>query len=200
MEITTEKAFRKKEKRRTNVASEQDSSHHSGHWLNTLWKELVTTCQRSWYNHRWDAQTLSSNETYSLVKTRHRKAPENHSLHRFSIKLITRTREASHVPPYSAQIKPVITENRMWNYTDHQPAVSDVPPSWVISRVRGESGKHHWVSDLNRPVLGGFPLRLTHSFTKVEENTSLLKCTLTYCTSLTHWLRLWRRRGHVQLS
>lgn len=45
-----------------------------------------------------------------------------------------------------------------------------------------------------RQDLTGFPLSLTHSFTNVEENTSLLKHTHWY-TSLSHWLRLWKKAG-----
>lgn len=50
--------------------------------------------------------------------------------------------------------------NRMWKHTDHRPTLSECVsvylfhPCWLIYRVRGKSGNHHWVSDLSRQVLG----------------------------------------------
>lgn len=144
--------------------------------------------------------------------TRPRKAPVNHSefsLHWFRIKLIARTRQSSHVPHTLQRSKTVIKEDRMWNYIDYQPVVSEkclsVPRQ--LTNIQSER-KHHWVNDLNGPVLGYSlsqgrrvpSLSLTHNSTNMEENTSLLKHTYIHkhsWTSLNHWLWLWRRRGHV---
>lgn len=153
-------------------------------------------------------------------------------LHWFRIKLIARTREPSHVPPSLWRSNMVNKENRMWKHAQIicplWVSVYLFHPCWLIYRVRGKSGNHHWVNDLSRQVLAYSlsqwwrvpPLWLTVSlmWRKILHywNTTVLHVdkhitymfithvyttlALTWCTSLNQWWSLWGRCGYTELS